>query len=68
MERCDIQTSDPNPRVRQVAANAYEVRFSNFGDQKLIYKMKKSSDGWRVSDIASPSNKWSLIKLLSVRP
>ena len=63
----DFDGSDPNPRIRQVAANAYEVTFSNFGDQKLIYKLKKTSDGWRVSDIESPSNKTSLVKLLSTK-
>jgi hypothetical protein len=63
----DFDSSDPNPRVRQVAANTYEVTFSNFGDQKLIYKMKKTSAGWRVSDIESPSNKWTLTKLLSTK-
>jgi hypothetical protein len=63
----DFDDGDPNPRVKQLAANSYEVTFSNFGDQKLIYKMKKTSAGWRVSDIDSPSNKWSLVKLLSTR-
>jgi hypothetical protein len=63
----DFDNSDPNPRLKQIAGNAYEVTFSNFGDNKLIYKVKKTSDGWRVSDIESPSNKWSLVKMLSAK-
>ena len=63
----DFGTSDPNPRVRQIAPNTYEVTFTNMSDHKLIYKMTKTSAGWRISDIDSPENKWSLVKLLSTK-
>jgi hypothetical protein len=63
----DFDDADPNPRVQEVAPNTYEVTITNFGDLKLIYKMTKTSAGWRISDIESPANKWSLVKLLSTK-
>ena len=45
----DFDGSDPNPRVKRLSANSFDVTFHNFQDHKLIYKMKKTSDGWRVS-------------------
>jgi hypothetical protein len=54
-------------RATKIAPNAYEVTFTNFGDQKLIYKVRKTNAGWRITDIESPANKWTLIKLLSTK-
>lgn len=64
----DFDTADPNPRIKRLTATAYEVTITNFGEQKLIYKMKKTSDGWRISDIEWPADKSSLVKLLSTKP
>jgi hypothetical protein len=63
----DFDTADPNPRINQIDANTYAVMITNFGDQKLIYKMTKTSAGWRISDIEWPEDKSSLVKLLSTK-
>ena len=62
----DFDDTDPNPRVQEIAPKTYAVTISNFGDQKFIYKMTKTSAGWRISDIEGPTNK-SLLKLLSTK-
>lgn len=62
----DFDDTDPNPRVKEIAPDTYAVTISNFGDQKFIYKMTKTSAGWRISDIEGPTNK-SLLKLLSMQ-
>jgi hypothetical protein len=62
----DFDDGDPNPRVKRTATNSFEVTIHNFDDYKLIYKMKKTSDGWRISDIEGPTNK-SLVKLLTAK-
>jgi hypothetical protein len=62
----DFDAADPNPRVKQIAPNTFEVTITNFGDQKLIYRMTKTSAGWRISDISS-ADEPSLVKLLSTK-
>ena len=62
----DFDDSDPNPRVKQLTLDSFEVTIHNFEDYKLIYKMTKTSAGWRISEIEGPTNK-SLVKLLSTK-
>lgn len=63
----DFDKVDPNPRIRKVAPNTYEVTITNFGDQKLIYTITKTTAGWRISDVEWPEDKSSLVKLLSTK-
>ena len=63
----DFDTADPNPRIKKIAPNTYEVTITNLGDHKLVYKMTKTAAGWRISDISSADNK-SLVKLLTTAP
>jgi hypothetical protein len=53
-------------KVTSLAAqpNAFQVTFTNLGTRTLIYKLKKTSAGWRISDIKYPEGP-SLKELLS---
>jgi hypothetical protein len=62
----DFDDADPNVRVKATDSNTFEVTLNNFGDETLVYTMQQTSKGWRISDIASPTNK-SLVKLLSTK-
>ena len=55
----------PDPRIKNVGQNSFEVIFSNFGEKKLIYEVVKTEVGWRISNIKSPSMNWSLVDVLS---
>jgi len=44
--------------------NVFQVTFTNLGTRTLIYKLKKTSAGWRISDIKYPEGT-SLKELLS---
>ncbi len=62
----DFDDSEPNPRIREVKpAGSFEVTLRNLGERKLIYEMKRTPEGWRISNIRSPSSKWSLREVLS---
>ena len=62
----DFDDADPNVRVKATDPNTFEVTLNNFGDETLVYTIQQTSKGWRISDIASPTNK-SLVKLLSTK-
>jgi hypothetical protein len=60
----DFGPGEPEPRIRRLGgASALEVTLANGGDTRLIYEMKKTKAGWRISNIKSP--KWDLLKVLS---
>lgn len=61
----DFDEVAPEPRIKNVGQNSFEVTFNNFGDKKLIYEVGKTEVGWRISNIKSPSRNWSLVDVLS---
>jgi len=62
----DFDTSDPTPRIEKMKqAGSFEVTFANFGKKRLVYEMKKTNDGWRISNIRSPASGWNLVEVLS---
>jgi hypothetical protein len=61
----DFDESEPNPRIKQISSSSYEVTITNIGERKLIYEVKKTKVGWRISNIKSPSTNWSLVDVLS---
>lgn len=64
----DFDASDPDPRIRELKhSGSFEVTIRNMGERKLIYEMKKTPEGWRISNIRSPASGWSLLEVLSGR-
>ena len=61
----DFDESEPNPRIKQISSSSYEVTITNIGERKLIYEIKKTKAGWRVSDVKCPLKGWSLVQVLS---
>ena len=62
----DFDASDPNPRIKEMKpAGSFEVTFTNLGERKLIYEMKKTKEGWRIATIRSPASGWNLVEVLS---
>ncbi|HYM59934.1 MAG TPA: hypothetical protein VEZ11_03460 [Thermoanaerobaculia bacterium] len=64
----DFGEDDPNPRIKRLQRAGrvvLEVTIKNFKDVTLIYEMKQTKAGWRVSDITSTNDKWTLTKVLS---
>jgi hypothetical protein len=43
----------PDPRIKNVGQNSFEVTFNNFGEKKLTYEIVETEVGWRISDMSS---------------
>lgn len=64
----DFGESDPNPRMKRLQRPGrvvLDVTITNLSDIHLIYEMKQTKAGWRVSDITCTKPAWTLKKVLS---
>jgi hypothetical protein len=64
----DFDQVAPDPRIKNVGQNSFQVTLNNFGEKKLIFEVVKTEVGWRISNIKSPSMHWSLVDVLSGKP
>ena len=64
----DAQDFEENTTILKIKRlkipSSFEVTFNNLGVRKLIYKLTKTNDGWRISDIKYPEGH-SLKEILS---
>jgi hypothetical protein len=64
----DFAEKVPVPAIRRrEPPNGHEfiVTLTNFSDVRLVYDMTQLAGQWRIANIRSPRNQWSLKQLLS---